>query len=60
MAEKALKMNPDAAYIWDTLGWLYFAAGIRDNAIDAMKKAITLDPQKKDYRKNLKIFETES
>jgi tetratricopeptide (TPR) repeat protein len=56
LAEKALKLEPESAFIWDTLGWLYFTTGIKDQAIEAMKQAIAIDPQRAYYRNNLKKF----
>ena len=48
LAEKAVKLKPKDADIWDTLAWLYFADGNNQKAISAMKKAVKI--------KNLNAF----
>ena len=57
LALKAIKIEPEAANIWDTLGWLYYETGDRKQAIKFMKKAIELEPEREYYKKNLKKFE---
>ena len=42
--EKAVHLKPDAAHIWDTLAWLYFIDGAKDQALSAMKEAVKIDP----------------
>lgn len=57
LAKKAVELAPEAAHIWDTLGWLYHETGDLDNAIEAMKKAISFDPDQKEYKEALENFE---
>jgi tetratricopeptide (TPR) repeat protein len=45
LAEKAVRLEPEAAHIWDTLAWLYYANGEHQKALSAMEKAITIDPK---------------
>jgi len=59
MVEKALKLEPESAHIWDTLGWLYHESGMQEQAIEAMKQAIAIDPQSEYYQKNLSKFRTQ-
>lgn len=56
LAKKAVELKPDAAYIWDTLGWLYFENGNVEAAIKTMKKAVELAPESKYYNENLEKF----
>ena len=44
MAEKAVELEPEAAAIWDTLAWLYYAAGYHQKAVAAMEKAVAFNP----------------
>ena len=53
MAENAVEIEPHAAGIWDTLGWLYYEKGELDKAIIAMQKTVTLDPESDYFKKNL-------
>jgi tetratricopeptide (TPR) repeat protein len=57
LAKKAVELAPEAAHIWDTLGWLYHENGQLDKAIEAMKQAVTHDPDQKAYTKALETFE---
>jgi len=54
LAQKALQLEPDAAHIWDTLAWLLFENGDKKGAIQAMQKAVELEPDTEGFRKNLK------
>ncbi len=56
LARKAVEIDPKAAHIWDTLGWLYHENGDLDKAIVAMKKAVSLDPDQKTYKQALEKF----
>ncbi len=53
VAQTAVKLQPDADHIWDTLGQLLFAAGRTEEAIAAMQKAADLNPKEKSYEENL-------
>jgi len=57
LARKAVEISPEAGHMWDTLGWLYYENGELDKAIEAMKQAVTLDPDQKAYKKTLDKFE---
>jgi len=57
LAKKAVEITPEAAHIWDTLGWLYHENGDLDNAIEAIKKAVSFDPDQKTYKETLEKFE---
>jgi tetratricopeptide (TPR) repeat protein len=57
LAQQALRIRPEAANIWDTLAWLEFENGLPDQAIEHMKKAVQLAPQKTGYLENLKKME---
>jgi len=52
-AEHALTIEPDKAYIWDTLAWLEYETGQTEKAIAHMEKARTLDPDRQYYSDNL-------
>jgi tetratricopeptide (TPR) repeat protein len=54
LAQKALELEPEAAHIWDTLAWLLFENGDKKGAIEAMQKAVKLEPDTEGFRKNLK------
>jgi tetratricopeptide (TPR) repeat protein len=54
LAEKAVQLDPEAAHIWDTLAWLYFAEGNNLEAISAMEKAVEIDSQYNERLENLK------
>jgi len=57
LARKAVEISPEAGHMWDTLGWLYHENGDLDNAIKAMKQAVTFDPGQKVYKEALEKFE---
>lgn len=44
MLEQAVEMRPDAGYIVDSLGWVYFRLGRFDDAVDQLERAVILDP----------------
>jgi tetratricopeptide (TPR) repeat protein len=58
LAKKAVELEPDAAGIWDTLGWLYFETGDIENAVKAMQTAVELEPKTDYYRQNLQKFKS--
>ncbi len=45
LIEKAIKNRPNAGFIIDSLGWLYFKKGYYDKAIMELKKAMKLTPE---------------
>jgi tetratricopeptide (TPR) repeat protein len=53
LAQEAVSIKPEAAYIWDTLAWLHYVKGNKEKAVEAMKQAVALAPEKDKYRKNL-------
>jgi tetratricopeptide (TPR) repeat protein len=57
LAKKAVEIEPEAGHMWDTLGWLYYENGDLDKAIEAMKQAVTFDPDEKVYKDALEKFE---
>ncbi len=57
LANKAVDLSPKNAYIWDTLAWLYYDKGDVKNARNAMNKAIKLQPDHEEFRKNLDKFQ---
>lgn len=59
MAQEALKINPKADHIWDTLAQLQFATGNVDDAIKSMSEAISLNPQESSYKELLKKYEAQ-
>ena len=56
LAEKAVELEPEAANIWDTLAWLYYADGDHQKAISAMKKAVEINSK---YHENLQKLTAE-
>ena len=56
VAQKAVKLEPDAAAIWDTLGQLQFEAGNVEEAIEAMQKAVDLEPETASFKENLERY----
>lgn len=56
VAEKAVRLEPDAAAIWDTLGQLQFEAGNVSAAIEAMQKAADLEPDTQSFKDNLERY----
>jgi tetratricopeptide (TPR) repeat protein len=54
LAEDALALKPEAYYIWDTLAWLEYEKGFVEQAIDHMKRAVELAPDKVRYEENLR------
>lgn len=45
LIEKAIKNRPNAGFIIDSLGWLYFKKGYYNKAIMELKKAMKLTPE---------------
>eukprot|EP00752_Nemacystus_decipiens_P018996 g17052.t1 len=44
MLELAVEMRPDAGYIVDSLGWVYFRLGRFEDAVEQLERAVILDP----------------
>jgi len=51
--KRALKLNPNLAYVQNNLGYSYFLQGKLDSAIEAYKAAIILDDKNERYHNNL-------
>lgn len=45
LLERAVRMQPRAAHIQDSLGWAYYKAGRRAEARQHLERAVVLDPQ---------------
>lgn len=45
LAEQAYKMQPDAAFITDTLGWILLEQGKTARALELLQKAVSLAPK---------------
>lgn len=57
LAEKAVETTPQAGFYWYTLGQLYQAKGVQDKAVEALKKALELDPENKVFQSALDMVE---
>ena len=57
LSRKSLELKPDEPNYLDTLAELYHKKGQRQKAIEAIKKAMNLDPQSQYFRKQLEKFE---
>ncbi len=53
LAKRALKLEPKAEYVWDTLAWLYNANGQYKEAVDAMSRALELSPDSDYFKQTL-------
>ncbi|OGB68981.1 MAG: hypothetical protein A2Y94_10060 [Caldithrix sp. RBG_13_44_9] len=58
VARRAVELKPDAAYIWDTLAWLEYENGQKEQALTDMGKAVEISGNAEDYRENLKKMQT--
>ncbi len=58
IAKKAVALEPQADYIWDTLARLQFANGNFDDAVESMQKAAEINPEETAYQKLLKEYQT--
>jgi tetratricopeptide (TPR) repeat protein len=56
-ARKAVELAPDNAGYYDTLAEVLFQLGKKDDAIEAQKKAIKLEPKRAEFVKQLKRIE---
>jgi uncharacterized Ntn-hydrolase superfamily protein len=56
-AERAVELEPDAAYILDTLAEVQFRLGNRTDAITTIRRAIALDPESAYYKEQLERFD---
>ncbi|MBW2085521.1 MAG: tetratricopeptide repeat protein [Deltaproteobacteria bacterium] len=45
LVQKAAKIKPNAGYIIDTIGWIYFQQGIFPSALEHLKRAAELMPE---------------
>jgi uncharacterized Ntn-hydrolase superfamily protein len=55
-AEHAVELEPEAAYILDTLAEVQFRLGMIDAAVATGEKALALDPKSEYYREQLERF----
>ncbi|MBT9384844.1 tetratricopeptide repeat protein [Pseudooceanicola sp. CBS1P-1] len=53
MIEQAVKLNPDAGYIVDSLGWAYFTMGRAQDAVAPMERAVELMPRSAEVNDHL-------
>lgn len=56
VARRGLARDPGAAFLWDTLAEIHFKRGDKKAAVEAIKKAIEVDPKDKYYQDQLKKF----
>jgi uncharacterized Ntn-hydrolase superfamily protein len=59
-ATRAVALQPDAAYILDTLAEAYFRLGMKDEAVETIQRAIQLDPESQYYKDQLTRFNSGS
>lgn len=52
-AQRAVELEPQAASIWDTLAWLYHSDGQYHMAVQAMSKAVALEPDIDYFKQSL-------
>jgi len=52
-AEQAVRLEPDADYLWDTLAWLYNAIDEHQKAVEAISKALQLSPDSDYFKQTL-------
>jgi uncharacterized Ntn-hydrolase superfamily protein len=57
-ARRAVALQPEAAYIIDTLAEVQFRLGHTEHAIRAIQRAIEIDPESTYYREQLERFES--
>jgi uncharacterized Ntn-hydrolase superfamily protein len=57
-ASRAAEMEPEAAYILDTLAEVHFRLGNTEEAVSTIERAIDLDPESPYYKEQLKRFRT--
>jgi tetratricopeptide (TPR) repeat protein len=55
-AKRAVSLEPEAAYILDTLAETYFRLGIFEKAVEAGERARALDPESTYYEEQLQRF----
>jgi tetratricopeptide (TPR) repeat protein len=54
--ERAVELEPEAAYILDTLAEVQFRLGMIAEAVAAGEKALALDPESEYYKEQLERF----
>ncbi len=57
LAEKAVKLQPDAAACFNTLSWLHYLNKDYEKAEEAVKHALTLQPDNHLYSEGLKVIQ---
>lgn len=58
LAKRAVRLAPDNCNIWDTLGEALFRRGELEDAIEAQRKAVELNPGNKLFEEKLKKWES--
>jgi uncharacterized Ntn-hydrolase superfamily protein len=59
-AQRAVELDPEAAYILDTLAEVQFRLGHREEAVAIIQRAIALDPESAYYKQQLERFQSAS
>jgi tetratricopeptide (TPR) repeat protein len=59
LATRAVTLNPQSANAWDTLAELRFREGRLDLALEAIERAVQIDPQNPRYREVRARFQSE-
>ena len=60
LAQQAVKLSPEDAGIWDTLAWLLHSDGQYQQAVDAMSKAVELEPDVDYFIQSLKRMKNDA
>ncbi|KFF00563.1 hypothetical protein IX39_07955 [Chryseobacterium formosense] len=56
--EENVKMSPNNANAWDSLGEAYFINGDKENALKSYQKALELDPNSEATKSMIRKLET--
>ena len=59
-SQRAIRLRPDRAAYHDTLAEIHFRRGDRDQAVEAIKRSVALEPENDFYGQRLKRFESEA
>ena len=55
-AKRAVELEPESAYIWDTLGEVYFRIGNLAKAVEAQTRAVEISPDESLFRERLETW----